>query len=1079
MSGKRQNNHYHYAEKFESKAYRRSRRARVIHTPRKSFFIALMALFVLGLVSTTFSYTFSDEAAASNPGSLIVSVRTAKVKADQSAGALASSGSAVAEGMTSTGSNINLASTGTSRGTDTFYLTGSGATGIQWDTFYSFTKSPTGYYSYYYCDNDTSFKISTSDDYDHCIYSFAYDFWGASNICTTADKFNQGSGTNANGTNNFWIKGGNYIVVWYAYTELRYDSAPLITAFSSIDDLTAPTYYLHMSFAANDADWRDIAFSTSSTDPISESTSFSTSYTLEGNSWYDFEIEKKFPAYPNYNKSGSTQNPIYYKNTGKTVYNNCTNWSFTTGASSRGGIDTVAAGSYTFTISATAWYDKTVTLSVTYPSYSISIVTSPSGSAAGAHTATKLSVYPGDYTELTHASPATGYEFVNWTLTSGAATTGSYGGTDFSPDSSNPITVYPGGTAASLVFQANYKLIEYDITYDPGAYGTVHTDIKQYGIDYTIKAYNHTDTGFTRDGYIQVGWSTTDGGAANASYDPGSTYSGNADLTLYPVWLAQYDITYAPGTNGTGSQFVQKKNHGQAYTIASYSFTRTGYTQTGWATTQDSATVDYYSGGSYTANAALTLYPVWSVSNPTISSFSDQSFYMDTVASKSFTLDSTSTHAAGLTVSESFSIESYPTDASASTSTIAGNVFTTSVPGTYTIRLTATVTNSDTFNGSASNTKVASITVYPGAPTLTLTINNFAAGAGTSSADPYIVTMGSSYYFEASVDGATLSSAENSLYTYTWYVGSVGAGNLVSTLYSSTYDANSNGSYIKFGGGTATEPMSENAQITLVCVASCNRKENNNNVSMYYILKNLIDNFLLNPFQKIFNVSSSVQVNATYDSRFTSGSAAGYTTTVYFSNDAENYYYNSGSQVTNTFMTTFTDVLNTYLFPGGVKYLYMKIENSPVVSSSSIVHTTVGTKETTANRPFYFVNNSGQNLSAYRVMAYWFDSATGTYGYQTAQPITAGVRYRVNIPSTATSIAFAAAVKTKYGTPTVSDGNLVYSHTMFQANTNRVAITPSVNTLTVANGAYTTGEDSYIVFNAQSSTFVPEPDPEP
>ena len=59
------------------------------------------------------------------------------------------------------------------------------------------------------------------------------------------------------------------------------------------------------------------------------------------------------------------------------------------------------------------------------------------------------------------------------------------------------------------------------------------------------------------------------------------------------------------------------KNHGVAFTLSSSTFSRDHYTQDGWSTEDGGAKV-YELGGSYTTNAALTLYPHWTPANYTV-----------------------------------------------------------------------------------------------------------------------------------------------------------------------------------------------------------------------------------------------------------------------------------------------------------------------------------------------------------------------------------------------------------------------------------------------------------------------------
>ena len=77
-----------------------------------------------------------------------------------------------------------------------------------------------------------------------------------------------------------------------------------------------------------------------------------------------------------------------------------------------------------------------------------------------------------------------------------------------------------------------------------------------------------------------------------------------------------YTITYNKGTNGTGTNTTDSKTHGTAKTLKGAIFTRTGYTQTGWSTT-DGGSKTYDLSASYTSNAAITLYPVWTANSYT------------------------------------------------------------------------------------------------------------------------------------------------------------------------------------------------------------------------------------------------------------------------------------------------------------------------------------------------------------------------------------------------------------------------------------------------------------------------------
>lgn len=84
----------------------------------------------------------------------------------------------------------------------------------------------------------------------------------------------------------------------------------------------------------------------------------------------------------------------------------------------------------------------------------------------------------------------------------------------------NDITLYGG-----------FEPITYTVTYDPGEGGTgsIAAGTKTYNVPFTLSS----DT-FTREGYVQCGWSCVNGGALD--FELGGTYDINEDVILYPVW---------------------------------------------------------------------------------------------------------------------------------------------------------------------------------------------------------------------------------------------------------------------------------------------------------------------------------------------------------------------------------------------------------------------------------------------------------------------------------------------------------------------------------------------------------------
>ena len=136
----------------------------------------------------------------------------------------------------------------------------------------------------------------------------------------------------------------------------------------------------------------------------------------------------------------------------------------------------------------------------------------------------------GTYNEGTYvtvsATPASGYNFVNWT------------GTTTSTSSSFGFYIYENRS-----YTANSSRITYTVSYDKGTYGTGTNSsmTKNHGSNITLKAAQ-----FTRTGYTQTGWAT-DAAGTNYAYNVSGTYSANANITLYPYWEPNvYKLTINP-----------------------------------------------------------------------------------------------------------------------------------------------------------------------------------------------------------------------------------------------------------------------------------------------------------------------------------------------------------------------------------------------------------------------------------------------------------------------------------------------------------------------------------------------------
>ena len=180
----------------------------------------------------------------------------------------------------------------------------------------------------------------------------------------------------------------------------------------------------------------------------------------------------------------------------------------------------------------------------------------------------------------------------------GEATGGYIAGTK-SGDHSVTISI-PAKSSYTILYNAN------------SGSGAPSSQTKWYG-----ETLNLSSTVPTRTNYTFRGWATSSS-ATTAQYQAGGTYTANSAATLYAVWeLNGYTVQYNRGSAGTGVNVLDTKIYGVNLTLAGAIFTRANYTQTGWATT-DGGSQAYALNGTYSANASITLYPVWTANTYTV-----------------------------------------------------------------------------------------------------------------------------------------------------------------------------------------------------------------------------------------------------------------------------------------------------------------------------------------------------------------------------------------------------------------------------------------------------------------------------
>lgn len=124
---------------------------------------------------------------------------------------------------------------------------------------------------------------------------------------------------------------------------------------------------------------------------------------------------------------------------------------------------------------------------------------------------------------------------------------------------------------------------------------------------------------YTRDGYVQAGWSNVRAGNRKVG-ELGGTYSVTRSITLYPYWEAiKYTVTFAPGAYGTGTAVENEVSYNSSIAAPDEIFTREGYFMTGWSSVDGGEKEIALKGKTPNVVGDVTYYPVWEKCDYTVS----------------------------------------------------------------------------------------------------------------------------------------------------------------------------------------------------------------------------------------------------------------------------------------------------------------------------------------------------------------------------------------------------------------------------------------------------------------------------
>lgn len=178
--------------------------------------------------------------------------------------------------------------------------------------------------------------------------------------------------------------------------------------------------------------------------------------------------------------------------------------------------------------------------------------------------------------------------------------------------SMNRVSTQDGVDDGRTAIVASPPVLTWTITWDAaGGEGGTQFTTQNRGSSHTAPSPGG------RDGFDFVYYRyPASGGTDPVFVSSGGSYTPTASVTFGAIWTAKtYTVSYN-ANGGTGSPSSQTKTHGVALTLSSTTPTRatvgsTSYTFNGWNTSSDGTGTNYSAGGSYTANAAVTLYAKW------------------------------------------------------------------------------------------------------------------------------------------------------------------------------------------------------------------------------------------------------------------------------------------------------------------------------------------------------------------------------------------------------------------------------------------------------------------------------------
>ena len=248
---------------------------------------------------------------------------------------------------------------------------------------------------------------------------------------------------------------------------------------------------------------------------------------------------------------------------------------------------------------------KNVTFNVTVPALTSYTVKYNANGGTGAPSA--QTKWKDQTLKLSTTKPTrTGYTFQGWGTSTSDTSVDYASGANYTSN-------------ANITLYAIWKAVTYTVKYNAnGGTGAPSSQTKTYGKTLTLSSTKPTRASYINDkgatvSYTFKGWATS-ASSSTVAYKAGATYTANSSVTLYAVWqtdttILTYDIVYETG-DGT-EVMSQIKTKGTATILSTVVPKRNGFTFVSWNTASDGSGTSYSSGSTYSTDADLVLYAIW------------------------------------------------------------------------------------------------------------------------------------------------------------------------------------------------------------------------------------------------------------------------------------------------------------------------------------------------------------------------------------------------------------------------------------------------------------------------------------